>query len=217
MFRILLIATLSLTTGYKMGGLQDIFDSKSAAEERSIFGLTREQQGKPDDAQVKKANAAASKAVTKSLTTMDYVKGNEGFESKIYDDTKKLRTVGYGFNLEDETTRKLLHKDVISGKRDITREEADDVFQKRFAIAIDDAISYMGGKNNFSKLSDSQKQGLIDMSYNLGLSSLNGFNELRKALYTGNKLQAKAEVLNSKYAQSDVPNRALKNANLMLK
>ena len=164
-----------------------------------------------------KAQKVAEKAQDDALMTMDYVKGNEGYSSKIYNDTKELETIGYGFRIKDETTRALLPTDVVNGKRDLTREEADSVFKKRFEIAMSDAVSYMGGKDNFSKLTKTQKKGLIDMSYNMGLTSLNGFDELRKALFSGDKLKAKAEVLNSKYATKDVPNRALKNANLMLK
>lgn len=145
----------------------------------------------------------------------DYIKKNEDFRSKIYKDTKGKRTTGYGFNIEDEATRRLLPPDVVSGKREITREEADIAFDKRFQMATSDAVSYMGGQDNFSKLSESQKTGLVDMSYNLGLTSLNGFEELRKALYKGDKGMAKEQVLDSKY-KSDVPNRALKNANMML-
>ena len=195
--------------------MKDIFDSVNAQEERDILGITREQQGDPKDAE--KAQKIYDTAQTDSMMVMDYVRGNEGFRSKIYDDTKKLKTIGSGFNLEDETTRNLLPADVVSGKRDLTREEDNSVFAKRFKIAVDDAISYMGGKDNFTKLSKSQKKGLIDMSYNMGLTSLNGFDDLRAALYKGDRLWAKEEVLDSKYAQKDVPNRADKNANLMLR
>ena len=163
-----------------------------------------------------KAQKQAEDAQKKSLMTMDYVKGNEGYKSKVYDDTENIQTIGYGFNLEDETTRSLLPNDVVSGKRDLTREEADGAFSKRFQIAVNDAISYMGGQDNFGQLSDSQQKGLIDMSYNLGLTRLNKFVELRKRLYEGDKLGAKTEILNSKYA-TQLPGRALKNANLMLK
>jgi len=75
----------------------------------------------------------------------------------------------------------------------------------------------MGGRDNFTNLTNSQKKALIDMSYNMGLTRLNKFKELRKALFAGDKMSAKREVLDSKYAREDVPSRALKNANLMLK
>ncbi len=84
-------------------------------------------------------------------------------------------------------------------------------------MAIKDAQRFMGGEENFGNLTNSQKKGLIDMSYNMGLTKLNRFKELRKALFKGDKMGAKREVLDSKYAREDVPSRALKNANLMLK
>lgn len=157
------------------------------------------------------------KANNKAISTIDYIKTNEGYRDTIYNDTKGLKTIGYGFNLTDTETARLLPYEVVSGKRKITREEADLVFSKRLNIAMKDAISFMGGQENYANLTDSQKKGLIDMAYNLGLTRLNKFEKLREALFNGDKLRAKDEVLDSKYAREDVPNRALKNANLMLK
>jgi len=208
-----------------MASMKDIFDSVNAKEERDNLGITKEQQGDPKatkaDEKKEKFHQEATKvydtASGEALLTMDYVKGNEGYSSKIYNDTEELETIGYGFRIKDETTRSLLPTDVVNGKRDLTKEEADSVFKKRFKIAMSDAVSYMGGQDNFTKLTKSQKKGLIDMSYNMGLTSLNGFDDLRKALFLGDNLKAKEEVLNSKYAREDVPNRAKQNANLMLR
>lgn len=199
--------------------LSALLNSRPAQEERAILGVTKGQQkssfGDLIDKAVPKAQKQADDANKYALDTMSYVKGNEGYRSEIYDDTKGLKTIGYGFNLKDKTTAKLLPADVLSGKRKITQDEAEEVFTKRFAIAIDDAISFVG-KEYFDKLSNSQKKGLIDMSYNMGAKSLNGFDELRKALQSGDKLKAKYEVLHSQY-RKDVPARALRNSNLMLK
>ena len=76
--------------------MKDIFDSVNAQEERDILGITREQQGDPKDAE--KAQKIYDTAQTDSMMVMDYVRGNEGFRSKIYDDTEKLKTIGSGFN-----------------------------------------------------------------------------------------------------------------------
>jgi GH24 family phage-related lysozyme (muramidase) len=192
--------------------LTDIFDSQPAVEERQVLGVSKQEQGKPEDAM-----KDAEKAQGEAMSVTDYIKGNESFRADIYEDTTGHRTVGHGLNLDDEVTRGMVPSDVVSGKRPITREESRAITQLRIDLAIKDAARYMGGEQNFVNLSNSQKKAIIDMSYNLGLTKLNKFVDLRKALFEGNKLKAKEEVLDSKYAREDVPNRARKNANLMLK
>lgn len=141
----------------------------------------------------------------------------EGFRPDIYLDTKGKPTVGHGLRVDDPATKQFLHPDVVSGKRPITPEESGLALQSRIDLAVQDAMSFMGGEDNFvNKLSNSQQKAVIDMSFNLGLTKLNKFKNLRKELFLGNALGAKREVLDSKYAREDVPNRALRNANLML-
>ena len=58
----------------------------------------------------------------------------EGWREYIYDDKtgkpaigkpKGKRTIGYGFNIDDPIIAKFLPKDVLSGKRTLTKEEAE--------------------------------------------------------------------------------------------
>ena len=143
------------------------------------------------------------------------IKQNEGFRSTPYLDTKGKSTIGYGFNISDETVRSLIPSDVLNGKRELGKEESDKIFGVLKERATGDAQTFVGA-DTFAKLTPSQQTGLIDMAYNMGLKSLNKFNNLREALINGDKIGAKREVLDSKYAK-DVPSRALNNANLMLK
>lgn len=148
--------------------------------------------------------------------TAKYIKENEGYNPNIYKDTKKIPTTGYGFNINAEHIRQYIPKDVLRGQRALTQQESDDIFNKVYTQSVNDARTFVTPEV-FEKLSNTQKQALIDMSYNMGLTKLNKFNRLREALYKGDKIGAKREVLDSDYARKDVPNRALKNANLMLK
>jgi lysozyme len=148
------------------------------------------------------------------LTNQGFISENEGFRQNIYKDTMGRNTIGSGFNIDDETVRKLIPRDVLSGKRPITTDENNAILSKLTKRAENDAQTFVG-KDTFNKLSREQKLGLTDMAFNLGLTKLNKFDELRKALVLGDNERAGIEVLDSEYAKQ-VPGRARANANLML-
>jgi len=222
---LVMVVGLSITD-FKMG-LDEIFNTEAAQQERLITGLKQEEQGRAEDAMSQREDKASKeidsqrkdidRADNEAIGVIDYLKGNEGFRKDIFLDTKDVRTIGFGFNIDDPVTAKFLPDDVLSGKRPLEKVEAREILNKRTDLAIADAQRFMGGQENFQNLSGSQKKAIIDMAYNLGLTSLNKFVELRKALFQGDKLRAKEEVLDSKYARTDVPSRALQNANLMMK
>ena len=186
--------------------VQTLLTDKPATEERQLLGMTVEEQ----------ARTFGKKFKDDPSDILDnIIKKNEGFRSSPYLDTKGKSTIGYGFNISDETVRQLIPQDVLSGKRELSKDESDEIFGKLKQRAIGDAQTFVG-RDTFGKLTSSQQIGLTDMAYNMGLKSLNKFNNLREALINGDKIGAKREVLDSKYAE-DVPSRALNNANLMLK
>ena len=149
----------------------------------------------------------------RALTADARILGNEGFRPDIYKDTMNRNTVGFGFNIDDPTVRKLIPQDILSGQRLMNRTEALDIHSQLTKRAFEDARSFVGDET-FSSLSTAQRTALTDMAYNLGLTSLNTFDNLRSALQSGNFEQAALEVLDSKYAKQ-VPNRARQNANLI--
>lgn len=146
--------------------------------------------------------------------TRDYIKSNEGYDDKVYLDTKNIPTTGYGFNIEAEHIRKLIPADVLNKKRALTKTEADQIFEKVYAQSVADARQYLGG-DVFDRLPNQQKQVVIDMAYNMGLTRLSGFKGMKKALESGDMAGARRELMDSDYAREDVPNRALRNAELM--
>lgn len=149
-------------------------------------------------------------------TFKEYIKANEGYDPNIYNDTKKIPTTGYGFNLKAEHIREQIPPDVLSGKRALKKQEAEVIFENVYTQSINDARQFVGNET-FNSLGNEQKQVLIDMAYNMGLTRLNKFNNMRKALQSGDMKTARKELLDSKYATEDVPNRALKNADLLYK
>jgi lysozyme len=122
----------------------------------------------------------------------------EGFVPDIYKDTIGKRTIGYGFNIDEPFISKLLPSDVSSGKRPITRQESDSVFNILYSKAKKDAIDYFG-IDKFNKLPSEIQETIIDMSYNLGANRLSGFKKFREALREGNTQKAAEELKNSKW------------------
>ena len=146
----------------------------------------------------------------------DYIKINEGYDPNIYKDTKNIPTTGYGFNLKAEHIKKLIPSDVLAGKRALKEDESNRIFEKVYEQSVNDARQYIGAET-FDNLPNQQKQVLIDMAYNMGLTSLNKFQDMRTALQSGDMSRARRELLDSKYAREDVPDRAMRNADLLYK
>jgi len=104
----------------------------------------------------------------------------EGWRPNIYRDTKKKRTVGWGFNIDEPSIAKLLPGDVVSGKRPLTQEEAKPVFEKVYKEAQNVARRYAG--KSFDSFPPDVQYALTDMAYNLGETKLSGFHEMKKAV-----------------------------------
>lgn len=108
-----------------------------------------------------------------------------------------VRNIGPGLNLETSRIRQLIDKhtkDVpnlsyksilenkgISGIKDF-RPVMEKVFRDAVKLAKNDAIKYIGGKKLWDQLSDHEQSALANMSYNMGLPTLSGFTNMRKAL-----------------------------------
>ena len=137
----------------------------------------------------------------------------EGFSSKVYKDTKGKRTVGYGFNIDDPVVSKSVPLDVKAGLRGITQEESDIIFDKLYARANKDAVTFLG-KDTFNKLPAQARNSIVDMSYNMGLNKLSEFKKMKKALEAGNFEQAAIEMKDSAWF-SQVGNRSKKHFETM--
>jgi len=122
----------------------------------------------------------------------------EGFSPIIYKDTKGKKTIGYGFNIDDPYMASLIPKDVLSGKRPLTKEEADRIFDKRYEIAQKDASKFIG-EDKVNKLPAPVRATITDMSYNLGSSKLSEFKKFKSAIREGDTQKAAEELKNSKW------------------
>ena len=102
----------------------------------------------------------------------------EGWRPSIYKDTTGNKTIGYGLKLA--SAKKYLPKEVVSGARELSKEEAEPIFNIMYNEAKDRALQY-ATPEIFSQLSPVQQNILIDMSYNLG-NNLFDFKQMQKAL-----------------------------------
>jgi len=134
---------------------------------------------------------------------------NEGFRSTPYKDSRGKKTIGIGFNIDDPTVAR-----TIGSRASMTKPEAMDILSAILLPRAEyEAATYIGPKI-FNSLNPAGQDALVDMSFNLGATTLNKFEGVRTAIQQGDANQAFNEVLDSDYAQQ-VPSRALRNAYML--
>jgi lysozyme len=144
--------------------------------------------------------------------TPEYIKQNEGFKAKPYKDSLGIRTVGYGFNLQDPANQAMAKKLGVSFNKPLSNKDAEKLF-KHSVINAEDAIRNIDPE--YDTRPDSVKKALLDMSYNLGQSRLAEFEDMFAAIKAGDYRQAGFAVTKSLYA-AQVPVRARNNAKLLM-
>jgi len=110
------------------------------------------------------------------------------------------KTIGFGFNIDDPSVRKRLPLEVVSGARQLSRDEAMPIFNDLVDNATRDAKVYLG-EDVFNAMSPVRQAAFVNMAFNLGLPRLLRFEETQKAAVSGDFNRAAIEILNSKYAE----------------
>lgn len=123
----------------------------------------------------------------------------EGWRESPYKDTRGIRTVGWGFNMQDPTVAKMLPVEVLNGKRALTLEEAQPIYEQLYQRATQDAIAYVGGPEVFSQLDPQRQNAIVDMAYNMGAAKLAEFKRMQAALKSQNWEQAALEAQDSNW------------------
>jgi len=126
---------------------------------------------------------------------------NEGNKPQVYKDSKGNRTIGIGFNLEDAGNRKFLKESGIDinelfNGRKLTDRETKILYNRSLTQAFKDAQSY---DPNFAKRPEAVKMALVDMAFNLGLTKLNKFVEMKKGLMNNDYNMAADEMVDSNW------------------
>ena len=118
---------------------------------------------------------------------------HEGYEPRVYKCTNGYDTIGYGFAIKDLFMDKEI-ADLILDKKIrglLARIEGDDDWDSWF----------------FDK-SETVQDVLVNMIFQIGFSGVKKFKKTIQYIKDDNFLMASEEMLDSKWAKSDSPNRA---------
>jgi lysozyme len=145
---------------------------------------------------------------------VERIKKDEGYRSGLYRDSKGYWTGGYGKlistdkNLTKEQAEQLA-RNTIDYIPDASEKDKKSLWTKQLnndVIKSQSGIEKMAKERGVS-LSDKQKDILTNMAYNMGVDGVGGFDEMWKALKSGDTNKAAMEMKDSKWS-SQVPNRA---------
>lgn len=99
----------------------------------------------------------------------------------FYKDSLGNLTTGAGLLL-NKALKKKLNKDQLTNNAFISPKLVDEEFEARFKGAQDAAVKFIGGRDNFNKLSNIRQGVLIEMAYQLGETKLNKFVKMKTNL-----------------------------------
>ena len=167
------------------------------------------------------AQAAPKPAITQSSynfwsDTPSMIERHEGRRNEVYKDSLGIPTIGIGYNLRNATAKQDLAKvganlkEVLRGKQ-LSDDQVNELFRMSLDRALKDAKSYYP---EFDKLPDAAKGVLVDMSFNLGLTKLKGFKDLKTALGRGNYNAAADAMIDSAWYKQ-VKTRGVRLVNIM--
>ena len=111
------------------------------------------------------------------------IKEHEGLRLKVYQDSKGLKTVGYGHLIDADSPTDIRSLKVGDS---ITEERANQLFGRDFDEALNAARNIPGFFNSSKK----QQAALIDLTFNKGPNWSDGFPSFVKAFATGNYEEA---------------------------
>lgn len=132
-----------------------------------------------------------------------HLRAEEGYDSLAYLDSEGVWTVGYGTTWYADGTPVAVG-DVV------TRGQAENLLRMHAYTALSDASDYYP---DFQHASQVRQLVLGSMAYQMGINRLEKFVNSRAALDRGNWLAFSVEILDSKWAREQSPNRALRLSN----
>ena len=134
--------------------------------------------------------------------TLPLTKWAEGYRDMAYDDTLGVSSIGYGSNLTSPHIQRYLQdlgysvSDLTNRRLEIKEEDAEILLKRGMSQALKDAKEFV---NNWDQLDPIAKVILVDMSYNLGLTSLNKFKNFKAGLEALDYDTASKEMVDSSW------------------
>jgi lysozyme len=126
------------------------------------------------------------------------IKMHEGFRSMIYLDSLNKKTIGFG--------HLIVHEDNFVEGKEYSHHELTELFNKDFEKGWDSMINFCE-VNNLRSISDTAKEILCEMIFQMGYSGVGKFKNMIKALQNRDYKLASTEMLDSRWAKQ-TPNRA---------
>ena len=118
---------------------------------------------------------------------------HEGYEPRVYKCTNGYDTIGYGFAIKD------LYMD---------KEGADLILDQKIREMLNRILGDKDWGNWFPEKPQKIQEVLINMIFQIGFSGVKKFRKTIQYIKDDNFLMAGEEMLDSKWAKSDSPNRA---------
>lgn len=193
--------------GERVGALQGASTKGNQQQQRN--------QQPPEQVQQQITPQSNSFEMEAPLGEQAFTQANEGRVLYVYKDTDRNRAIGDGFNFNSGIAPKVWKeagiqtpfRDAYLGKKPITEQEAQALYETSMKIAADDARSVY---SRFDSLPEHQKTALLDLSYHHGRPALQkNLGAFNKAFNAGRINIAIRELRNSGYARK-FPNRANK-------
>ena len=131
------------------------------------------------------------------MSLIDKIKEHEGFKSSVYDDSLGIPTIGFGFAIKD---------------LELDLDIAEEILKRKLKNLVKRV------HNRFHWVSDAPKpiqEVMYNMAYQIGVSGLSRFKLTIQYLIDKDYENASREMLDSKWARSDSPNRAIELSNIV--
>ena len=128
---------------------------------------------------------------------LETLRQDEGYRDRAYKCSRGIWTIGYGTNLQTLT---------------IDKELAEEWLVRLYAKAERDCAKTWPG---FAKLDPVRQGVVVSMVYQLGLGGVSEFKKFLKALWEADYAKAAQEMLDSKWAREDSPERAKRHEKRM--
>ena len=131
------------------------------------------------------------------MSLIDKIKEHEGFRSTVYQCTAGYDTVGFGFAIKD---------------LELDLDIAEEILKRK----LDKLIKRV--HNRFSWVSNAPEpiqEVVYNMCYQMGVSGFSKFKKTIQYLADSQYDKASREMLDSKWARSDSPNRAIELSNIV--
>ncbi len=140
--------------------------------------------------------------------TAPVVDFEEGFRPKAYYDTRGFPTIGSGFLL-CKVNAPLAHYANFKLSRTVSLIMLDELMQESQAVAS------TRFRNAWASMNDDRRAILLSMLHQLGTEGVMGFRKFLSAVEASNWREAYNQMLDSKWAKKDTPERAQRHALVM--